>query len=203
MRLDEILNEAWTKEDYRRNEEWNSRHFNAVGPPNGPWYVEDRFALRDKNVAGPFDNKDEAWAEADRRQKEYSKGEVEYWKKGGKGMTMAPINRGSRYESVKEVQLEDGRSRSNHEKYFDKRHPSEVLKYFSNKRTGGKIKKGYEARVPFDDEIRTIESISITKNSELGREYQLTGQSWRGRDYWRTFSLGDVEIYEVSYRKVL
>lgn len=107
MRLDEILNEAWTKEDYRRNEEWNSRHFNAVGPPNGPWYVEDRFALRDKNVAGPFDNKDEAWAEADRRQKEYSKGEVEYWKKGGKGMTMAPINRGSRYESVKEVQLDE------------------------------------------------------------------------------------------------
>ena len=102
-------------------------------------------------------------------------------------------------ETIEQEVDEDGRSKGR----YEKRHPSEVLKYFSNKRSGGNIKNGYEARVPFDDEIRTIDSITITKNSDMGREYQISGQSWRGRDHWRTFSLDDVEIYEVSYRKVL
>ncbi len=106
-------------------------------------------------------------------------------------------------ETVEGLDEMPGRSRSDHEKYFDKRHPSEVLKYFSNKRLGGTIKDGYEARIPFDDEIRTITRININKNSEMGREYHITGTSWRGRDDWRTYSLDGVEIYKVEYKQIL
>ncbi len=104
-------------------------------------------------------------------------------------------------EAIEEAQIDEmpGRSRSRH----DKRDPSEVLQYFSNKRSGGKIKDGYEALIPFDDEMRKVEGITITQNSDMGREYNISGQSWRGRDDWRTFTLDNIEIYEVEKKRIL
>ena len=91
--LRELLTEEWTKEDERRMKEWTSRTFNAIGPPKGPWYVENRLALRDNKVAGPYDDKQEAWAEADRLQDIDRQKQIDYYRSGGSDMTLAPINR--------------------------------------------------------------------------------------------------------------
>lgn len=105
-------------------------------------------------------------------------------------------------EAVEGLDEMPGRSRSSMEKFFDSRHPSEVLKYFSNKRTGGNIKNGYEAYVPFNDEKRRIDSITL--NSGEDRAYQMTGSGgWGGRQDWVSYSLDKVEIYEITRKRIL
>jgi len=106
-------------------------------------------------------------------------------------------------ESVEELDEMPGRSRSSHEKFFDRRHPSEVLQYFSSKRHGGSIKDGYEAYVPFDDETRQVTSISVGAGKD--RKYHMAGRGGigSGRADWVTYSLEDVKIYKVSKERVL
>ena len=107
-------------------------------------------------------------------------------------------------EAIEEAQIDEmpGRSRSRHEKYFDKRHPAEVLKYFGSKKHGGDIKDGYEAYVPFDDETRRVDSISIQSGED--RKYHMAGSSgWRGRQDWVTYSLDKVKIYKITRDQVL
>lgn len=81
----------------------------------------------------------------------------------------------------------------------------EVLSYFSNKRTGGKIKPGYECLVKFDDETRSVESLSLMKGGYRGGDWNASGQSWRGRDHWSIMSqtLVKAEIYKVTKERVL
>jgi len=105
-------------------------------------------------------------------------------------------------EAVEDLDEMPGRSRSSHEKFFNSRHPGEVLKYFGNKRFGGNIKDGYEAYVPFDEETRRVDSISL--NSRKDRQYQMAGSGgWGGRQDWVTYDLSDVKIYKITREQVL
>lgn len=87
MRLSEILSEEWNEEETRRAREWSSRKYVAVRAFGiDVWTVEDRLAIRDGTVAGPFNTEEEAWEVADELEAKYREGEANYYKQGGKGM---------------------------------------------------------------------------------------------------------------------
>ena len=84
---------------------------------------------------------------------------------------------------------------------WEKRHPSEVLQYTQNKRTGGKIKDGYRAFYDFDGTQKEITSIRI-KGRPTDREYALGQRPHDQRDIM-TKSLDKVTVFKEKLTKVL
>ena len=204
MRHDEILKEDWREHRKLSSEEWMERanspgHFKVRQTNEFEYYVYDRLAIRNDVVAGPFEYDDQAWAVADEHDKEHGRKYAEWLKAGNKGMEPGAVKLAAYDEQLDEM---PGRSRSSMEKFFNSRHPKEVLKYFGNLRHGGTIKDGYEAYVPFDDEWRRVDSISVGSGKD--RYYQMAGSGgWGGRQDWVTTDLGDVKIYKITREQVL